>query len=392
MPLIYLDNSTTTRPSDQTISRMLPFFTQMWGTPSAPHFKGQELYTSLNESFKQLYQFLGAKEADQFVFTSSGTEAINHVIHAVYRDVTLPTGRNQYLTSQLGEAPSIMATERLEPLGCVAKSIDVNTQGIITIDALAEALSPRTALLSLSWANGLSGVIQPLQEIADLCRQRGVLLHVDATHILGKLFYELEDLPIDFLTFNGDHLHAPKGTGGLLIRQGLKSSPFIVGGLEQAGQRAGSFNIAGLVALAAAANEALESRDYMCTEIARLRDKLENEIVQQLPQAQILFTDQERLPHCSAIAFKGIVNEALLFNLNRKGICASIGGGNFQQIGLMLSSCGLQADVANGAVAFSLSRYTTEEEIDEAIAKIVEVGRLLNKISTSLIQPIEIDL
>ncbi|MBS4163294.1 Cysteine desulfurase IscS [Candidatus Protochlamydia amoebophila] len=383
---IYLDNSTTSRPSDLSISQMMPYLTDRWGLPSAPHQKGQELYPVLKECYKILYAFLGAQEADQFVLTSSGAEAVNQVISSVYRDVTLPSGKNQFLTSNADEAPALMAMARLEPLGCVAKIIESNQYGIVTAEALAEAISPRTALVSLSWANGLTGVVQPLGEIIALCKQRDIRLHLDATHVLGKLFYEFDELSVDFMTFNGDQLHAPKGTGGLYIKQGIKCSPLIAGGSDQAGLRAGGLNMASLVALAYAAKETLECRDLLCTETARLKHKLETGIVKAYPQASICFKECERLPHCTTLLFPGIANEALLFNLNRKGVYANIGGGNFQQLGLLLSACGLEENLAYSAVSFSLSRYTTEEEIDRAIELIVESAWQLNQTSYKLFE------
>ncbi|WP_193354018.1 cysteine desulfurase family protein [Candidatus Protochlamydia sp. R18] len=383
---IYLDNSTTSRPSDLSISQMMPYLTDRWGLPSAPHQKGQELYPVLKECYKILYAFLGAQEADQFVLTSSGAEAVNQVISSVYRDVTLPSGKNQFLTSNADEAPALMAMARLEPLGCVAKIIESNQYGIVTAEALAEAISPRTALISLSWANGLTGVVQPLGEIIALCKQRDIRLHLDATHVLGKLFYEFDELSVDFMTFNGEQLHAPKGTGGLYIKQGIKCSPLIAGGSDQAGLRAGGLNMASLVALAYAAKETLECRDLLCTETARLKHKLETGIVKAYPQARICFRECERLPHCTTLLFPGIANEALLFNLNRKGVYANIGGGNFQQLGLLLSACGLEENLAYSAVSFSLSRYTTEEEIDRAIELIVESAWQLNRTSYKLFE------
>ena len=209
--MIYLDNSTTARPSEKAISAMMPYWTRHWGVPSAPHQKGQELYPSLTEYFKTIYRCLGAEEEDQMILTSSGTEAINHVISSVYREVTLLTGKNQFLMSSMDEAPSIMAVSHLEAFSCVGKMIRVNQQGLITLEALAESISPRTALLSLSWANGLTGVVQPIAELVKLCQQRGIRFHLDATHVVGKLFYELKDQGIDYLTLNGDPLHAPKG-------------------------------------------------------------------------------------------------------------------------------------------------------------------------------------
>lgn len=384
--LIYLDNSTAARPSEKVISAMMPYWTTYWGSPTTPHQKGQELYPFLVEFYHTLYTFIGAKEDDHLILTSSGAEAVNHVISSVYRDITLSTGKNQFLTSQADEAASIMAISHLEPFGCVGKMIEVNSQGIVTAQALADALSPRTALVSLSWANGLTGVLQPVAEIANLCQQRGVRLHLDATHVLGKIFYELEEINPDYLTFNGDQLHAPRGTGVLYIKQGKNCSPFIFGSADQGGMRGGTLNMPGLAGLAAAAQEALDSRDLLCTETARLRTKLEQGVLKSVPQAQICFKDQERLPNCTTIVFPGIANEALLFALNRRGVCASIGGGNFQQLGLMLALSGIEETLAHSAVAFSLSRYTTEDEIDRAVAIIAESAHMLTRLSERIFQ------
>ncbi len=381
---IYLDNSTTAKPSDKAISMMMPFFTHHWGIPSAPHHKGQELYPALIQSYKTIYEAIGAKERDQFVFTSSGAEAVNQVVMSVYKDVTVQSGKNQFLTSVLDEAPAIMATGRLDQLGCVAKMIPAAPQGYVTAEAFAETISPRTAMVSLSWASGMTGVIQPLKEIAALCKQRGIFLHVDATHILGKLYYDLEDVGADYITFNGDQLHAPKGTGGLYIRYGVKCSPLISGSSDQAGMRGASINMPGLVSLATAAKEAIDCRDLVCTEVARLRDKLEQGILRIYPKATVCFNDQERLPNCSAIIFPGIINESLLYALNRKGVYASIGGGVFQQLGLLLQACGIDEKLAQCAISFSLSRYTTDEEIDEAIKIIEECTKSLHKISQEI--------
>ncbi|CUI15796.1 putative cysteine desulfurase [Candidatus Protochlamydia naegleriophila] len=383
---IYLDNSTTSRPSAQAITQMMPYLTERWGLPSAPHQKGQELFPALKEYYKMLYSFLGAEEVDQFVLTSSGAEAVNQVVSSVYRDTTLPTGKNQFITSNADEAPALMAMSRLEPVGCVAKMIEVDSNGIVTAQALAEAISPRTALVSLSWANGLTGVVQPVADIAELCRQRGIRLHLDATHVLGKLFYELEEIKPDFITFNGDQLHAPKGTGGLYIRQGIKCSPFIAGGSDQAGLRAGGLNMAALAALAYASQEALECRDLICTETARLKYKLETGIVKAYPEAKICFKEQERLPHCTTLLFPGIASEALLYLLNRKGVYACIGGGSFQQLGLLLIASGMEENLAYSAISFSLSRYTTEAEIDRAIELIAESAHTLAKTSRRLFE------
>lgn len=230
---IYLDNSMAAQPSDHALSRMMPFLKERWGHPSSPHQIGQELFPALAESYKAIYQLLGANDADHFVFTSSGAEAVNHLILSTYTDVTLHTGRNQYVSSNTEEAPALMSIGRLEQYGCVGKMVEVDSHGRVLPESIAEVLTPRTALVSLGWANGLTGVIQPVVEISRVCQERGVALHLDATHILGKLFYDLGDIGADFISFGGDPLHAPRGTGGLYIKQGVPCAGFILGGLEQ---------------------------------------------------------------------------------------------------------------------------------------------------------------
>jgi cysteine desulfurase len=380
-PGIYLDNQTVTRPSDQAIAAMLPFLTERWGVPSAPHQVGQQLYPAIEEALRGIYALLGAKESDEIVFTSSSAEGINQVVLSTYFDVTVHTGKNQFITSLIDEAPSIMAIGRLEQLSCIGKMVSANSNGQITATAIAEAMTPRTALVSLAWANGLTGVINPVSEIAQVCQERGVHLHLDASHVLGKIFPDWEEIPAHFLTFNGDSFHAPSGTGGLFIRHDTKCSPLILGGIEQAGHRAGSYSVAGLVALGQAAREAIDARDLLGTEVARLRSKFEQGIVAHIPEAVVFFQDQERLPNCTAIAFPGIANEALLYLLNRRGVYASIGGGTYQQIGLILSNCGIDPILAHTAISFSLSRETTEDEIDRAIEIIAESIRHLRKMS-----------
>jgi cysteine desulfurase len=382
---IYLDNNMATRPSAQTVSKMLPFLTDHWGSPSSPHQKGQELYPALSESYRSIYKMLGAKDSDNFVFTSSGAEAMNHVIQSAYYDITRQTGKNQYLTSNIDEAPPIMAIGRLEQLGCIGKMVEADKHGRVTAEIVGESITPRTAIISLSWANGLTGVINPVSDIAKLCHERGIALHLDATQVLGKLFFDLEEVGASFISFNGDQLHAPKGTGGLWIKHGIKCSPFILGGIEQAGLRAGSYNIPGLIALGHAAEELLDSRDLLCTEVARLRNAFEEGILQGFPEAQVFFNENERLPHCTAIGFPGIANEALLFALNRKGVYASIGGGSFQQIGLILEASGIEPSLAHSAISFSLSRETTEEQIEKAIEIVLDCTQRLRKNSQAII-------
>lgn len=383
---IYLDNGMVTQPSDKAIAAMIPFLREKWGTPSAPHQRGQELFPAIQDAYEKIYDLVGAKASETIVMTSSGAEAVNHLFLSTYQNVTLPTGKNHFLTSTLDEAPALMSIGRLEQMHCVGKMIQANKEGKITLEAVTEALTPRTALISLSWANGLTGVVNPVAEIGRLCKQRGILFHLEASHILGKVFYEIDEINAHYISFGGDHLHAPPGTGGLYIRDGVKCASFIVGGIEQAGHRAGNLNVAGLVGLGQASKEMLESRDLVCTEIARLRNLFETRLLEKISEAKVFFPEQERLPNISCVAFPGISNELMLFALNRRHLFASIGGGNFQQIGLVLIGCGVSEVLAHSALSFNLSRDTTEEEIERAVEIIAEEVTKLRKISHQFIQ------
>lgn len=385
MKFVYLDNSTTARPSGEAVSKMLTYYSEKWGTLTQPHKMGQELFADFADALKAVYALLGATEHDAVILTSSGAEAVNQAILSTYQDVSLVDGRNHFISSVIDEAPSLMSLHRLESFGCATTYLKPTPEGIITPKSLVEAITPRTALVSLSWASGLTGVVQPIADLAEICKSRGIRLLVEATHVLGKLFFDLKELPITFLAFNGEQLHAPKGTGALYIRQGIHLKPLITGGIEQAGMRAGSINIPAVAALGVACKQTLEARDYLCTEVARLKMHFEKEIIQRIPQSKVLFEYEERVPNISAIAFPHVQSEALLFLLSRKDVYASMGGGGQQQISYLLQACGLSKTIATCALSFSLSRETTQEELDRALGIIEACYTKLRKASKNLV-------
>ncbi|MDF2549935.1 MAG: nifS [Chlamydiales bacterium] len=385
-PEIYLDYSSSMPVSDLALARMLPLFKDKWGVPSQPHLAGQEILPLIDRSLKEIYALLGAREEDDFVFTSSGAESINQVLFSTYYDVTRLTGRNHFLTLEVEEAPFIMASDHLKPLGANVTYLPVDEQGVLSLSALKGSLSPRTAICSLSLANGLLGSIQPAREISRLLKEKGVLFHLDVTHALGKVFLDLDDLQPDFVTFSGDLIGAPKGTGGLLIRAGRQLSPLILGSGELARMRAGPLNIPFLAALGAAASDCLERRDFMATEVARLKTLLEQRLMAELPGVTPLFKGGQRLPHISVMAFPGVFNEALLLALSRKGVFASIGGGSFQQLSLSLKACGMANPLRDTAIAFSLSYQTREADIHRAVELTRAAYLPLKKMSSTLSQ------
>lgn len=378
MGKVYLDHHSATRPFASSIEAMLPFFKDHFGSTTAPHQMGQELFPALNKGTETILDVLGAVPEDKFYFFSSNIDAVSHLFLSHYFDSIRHLGKNHILTTNIEEAQVLMSLKRLEEVGCCGKILSVNSQGQLTKEILEEALRPRTSILSLSWANGLTGVIHPIADLAAACRAKDVRIHVDASYVIGKLHFRLEDLPIDFLTFDGSFLHSPKGTAGLIAKEKALFSPplSVMTGIP----------VGGIAALAGALEEGASKFDHMCLETARLRDKLEAGILKGFPEASVLFQKVDRLPNCSAIIFPGVVSDALLFLLHRKGVYASLGGGQCQKLSHVLVASGVDETLAQCALSFTLSFETTEEEIDYAIKTIVECAHKLREISRNILE------
>ncbi len=369
---IYLDHATTTKPSDHLVAQMLPFFKRHWHCPTAPYLRGKEPFVSIQRSLNAIKHGLGAKEKDTFILTSCGAEAISHVYHALAIDKALETGRNHFLTTPLEDASFLMGIDRLQPLGIRKKFVALDQKGVVTPENLEKALTPRTGLVSLSWANGLTGTLHPLFEIAELCRKKGVLLHVDVSDVLGKIYFRCKDIPVDFVTFDGDRLHGPKGTGGLLIAHPHHLHALIPSGMNQDGLRGGTLNLPGLVGLQVAFKELEESFDHMCTETARLRDQFEQSLEKSISVATPLFRSANRLPSVSVVAFPGVSSELLAFHLAQREIFVSFGGGRHQRLEALAQHTYPQSRLAKCALSFSLGRGNTEEEIRKACGMVAD--------------------
>jgi len=364
--MIYLDHHSATRPCTPALERMTPYFQEHWGASFSPHRMGQEMIAGLDAHYQPIYDLVSASEKDRFVFTSSGAEAVNQVFWSVFLERARKQGKTHIIISNIEDAPTMQCAKQLEELGCSIKIAPVDEKGRIDVEKLAALINPRTALISVTMAHGLTGVIQPVEEISRLAKEKGVLLHLDATYALGKFFFSFDS---DYLTFSGDRIHAVKGSGGLFAKESAPLVPFILGGNEQNSLRGGSFDIPSFAALSAAAAQASLYLDTMALEVARLRDLFEAEA-----GAQVLYKDSLRLPNTTSLVFEGVHQEALLYMLNRKGVYASIGG----------AYCGHLSGVHVGAVSFALSRMTTEEEIRRAATIVNEVVKQLRAISEDL--------
>ena len=360
---VYLDNHTATRPFKEALDQMLASYRHSWGSLAAPHQMGQDLYEETTLSVKKIYASLGALETDSFFLTSGSAENSTQIFFSHYLETVKETGKNHFLISPLEEAPSILSLNRLETLGCFGKMLSLNSSGHIETETLKAAISPKTSLVSLSWANGLTGVIQPLHELMTICQEKEVLLHVDVSTVIGKLFFRFQDLTCDFMTFDGEKIHAPKGVGGIFVKE---KTPF-----SSVTSHAPHHNTPALFSLRATLETLEEQFDVTCIETARLRDKLEKTLQEHLPDTVIFFQDVDRLPHVTALGFPGVYHEALLFLLHRRGVYASMGGGFSQKLSHLLKACGIPEPLASCALSFSLSHETTEADIDYALDVII---------------------
>ena len=365
--LIELDAHTESRPCQSAIDRMAASF-QERSPDASPHIRF-------------LCDLVDASSEDAFVFTSSGAEAIGQTIWSVFSEVSRKTGKTQFITSCIEDAPTFQMLKRCEELGCLVKIAPVDASGRIDLAKLADLVTPRTALISVSMAQGLTGVIQPVEEIASLAKEKGVLLHFDASYAVGKTYFSFSGSGADYLTFSGERIYSVKGSGALFAKKGRPLVPFILGGGGQNGLRGGGFDIPSLAAFGAAASLAALSLDSMGLEGARLRDLFETEIQNQIPDVNVLFKDLPRLPNTTALIFPRVHGEALAYFLRRKGLYPNSGGAYCQHLHSILASSGIEGQ---SALSFSLSRMTTQDEIFRATRLIIDQVKTLQKLSEDL--------
>ncbi len=381
METIYLDNNATTRVDPRVVEAMLPYFTEQFGNPSSLHSFGNRVGLALKKARMQVQALLGAAHDTEVIFTSCGTESDSTAIMSALR---AQPERREIITTMV-EHPAILALcEHLEKEGYVIHRLKVDGKGRLDLDEYRGLLSERVAIVSVMWANNETGTYFPVKEMAELAHAAGVMFHTDAVQAVGKIPLELADSKIDMLSASGHKLHAPKGIGVLYLRRGSRFRPLLRGGHQERGRRAGTENSAAIVALGQAAEMALASMEHENTEVRRLRDKLETGVLAQVSHAFVTGDPDNRLPNTANIAFEYIEGEAILLLLNKFGIAASSGSactsGSLEPSHVM-RAMGIPYTAAHGTVRFSLSRYTTEAEIDRVIEVVPQVVAQLRKLS-----------
>jgi cysteine desulfurase len=375
-----VDNNATTMVAPEVLEAMQPFFGERYGNASSIHRFGGTVRHDLDEARAKVARLLGAGP-EEIVFTSCGTESDNAAVIGVLR---ANPDKRHIITTKV-EHPAIrslcqyLAKERYE-----VTEVPVNRQGELDVGLLADSVRPDTALITVMWANNETGVIFPVEAIAEIARANGVVFHTDAVQAVGKVPINLAESAIDLLSLSGHKLHAPKGVGALYVRRGTKLAPLLVGGHQEHGRRGGTENTASIVGLGKAAELAAAHLDDQNSRVKRMRDTLEKRILQETPGAFVNGHPKHRLPNTSNISFEYVEGEAILLMLDELGICASSGSactsGSLEPSHVM-RAMGVPFTAAHGSIRFSLSIYNTDEEIGFIAKHVPRIIKRLREIS-----------
>jgi cysteine desulfurase len=380
MKVVYVDNNATTQAAPEVVEEMLPYFHDLYGNPSSMHSFGGDVAKKLKEARQKVADLIGATP-DEILMTSCGTESDNTAIRAAL--ASFP--EKKHLITTRVEHPAVLnLCEHLAKNGYRVTFLPVDRGGRLNPDNLYRHLSRDTAIVSIMWANNETGVIFPIEEIAEVLRDRDVVFHTDAVQAVGKIPIDLGKVPVDMLSLSGHKLHGPKGIGALYIRRGTKFSPFLIGGHQESGRRGGTENVASIIGLGKACELAAAHMDDENVRVRYLRDKLEKAILERIPNAMVNGDQEHRLPNTTSISFEYIEGEAILLMMNELGICASSGSactsGSLEP-SHVLRAMGVPFTAAHGSIRFSLSIYNTEEDIDFIIQKVPPIIQRLRNLS-----------
>jgi len=366
--------------AQEVFEEIKPLFCELYGNPSSMHTFGGQISRRINKAREQVASLLGC-EPSEIIFTSCGTESDNTAIEgtlAAYPD------KRKIITTRV-EHPAVLAVCReQENNGYTVVELGVDNKGRLDLAQLEKEINDDTALVTVMYANNETGVIFPIDEIAELAAGRGVVFHTDAVQAVGKIPLNLSNSNINLLSISGHKLHGPKGVGVLYVRKGTRLSPFMLGGHQEAGRRAGTENVPGIVGLGKACEMAVKNIVQENERVRNLRDKLESVILRSCPDSRLNGNKENRLPNTTNISFEFIEGEAILLLLDKFGICASSGSactsGSLEP-SHVLRAMGVPFTAAHGSVRFSLSRYNSEEEVDYTIKKMPEIVNKLRKMS-----------
>ena len=372
--MIYLDNNATTRVAARVLNAMQPYLNEYFGNPSSAHFLGRQMKCAVEESREQVASLIGAAETSEIVFTSCGSESDNWAIRSAL--ATQPN-KKHIVTSQVEHEAVRNVCRLLEQEGYEVTWLGVDGSGELNLDELRSALRPDTALVSIMLANNETGVLFPIEEIGRIVREKSeALFHVDGVQAVGKIPIDLKKTAVDLFALSGHKLHAPQGIGALYIRKGISLSPLIIGGAQEQGRRAGTSAVPNIVGLGAACRLAHEDDNH--APIENLRNRLEDDILQRIPNARLNgVTDRsKRLPNTSNISFEYVDGQSILMHLDQAGICVSTGSAchsTTHESSPTLRAMNVPYTAAQGSIRFSLGRYNSDADVDFTLQVLPEI-------------------
>jgi len=380
MKTIYFDNNATTKVAEEVLEEMRPLFSELYGNPSSMHTFGGQMGRKIRRAREQVASLLGC-EPSEIVFTSGGTESDNTAIEGT---LAAAPNKRKIITTRVEHPAVLVACRELENHGYTVVELAVDKQGRLDLAELENEIDDDTVLVTIMYANNETGVVFPMDKIAELATGKNVVFHTDAVQAVGKIPLNISESRIDLLSLSGHKLHGPKGVGALYVRKGTRLSPFMLGGHQEAGRRAGTENVPGIVGLGKACELAAKNIAEENQKVKYLRDKLENALLENCPDCRLNGDKENRLPNTTNISFEYIEGEAILLMLDRYGICASSGSactsGSLEP-SHVLRAMGVPFTAAHGSIRFSLSRYNTGEEVDYTIEKMPEIINKLRELS-----------
>src|ERR1700738_3164426 len=379
--MIYFDNNATTSVDPAVLETMLPFLKGQYGNPSSAYSFGKRVARAVEHAREQVAGLLGC-EPSEILFTSCGTESDNTALQSA---LSIDQDRKHVITSKVEHSAIIKHAEALARRGYEVTWLDVDAKGLIDLSQLEAAIRPDTAVVSLMWANNETGVLFPIEEAAEICRERQTIFHTDAVQAVGKIPINLNTTSIQFLSLSGHKLHAPKGVGALYVHRRARFFPFLIGGGQENKRRGGTENTASIVALGKAAELALSAMQEENSRVRALRDRFEQGLLETVSSIQVNGHRAHRLPNTSSLAIEGIDAEGMLMLLDQRGICCSAGSactaGSLEP-SHVLKAMGYSNERARGRLSFSFTRFNSESEGTQALQIIpaaVEKLRSMNR-------------
>lgn len=386
MKRVYLDNNATTKLDPLAKMKMQPFFEELYGNPNSLHQYGMEVRPYLNEAMGNMYDALNAPNADDILITSCATESNNTVLKGIFFKHILPHPEKNHIIASAVEHPSVLETLHfLEENGAEVTFVDVDQYGYVSAERIAAAITDKTILITMMWANNETGMIFPVDDVSAIAKERGILFHTDAVQAIGKVAVDLTKTPVDYLTFSAHKFHGPKGIGGLYVKKGCELPNLLHGGEQMGGRRAGTLNVAFILGMGLAMKQSVGHLEKMNSDVRALRDRLEDAL-SLIPDTIIVGDRARRTPNTILISLRGIEGESMLWDLNRAGIAASTGSAcasESLQANPVMTAIGEDPELAHTAIRLSLSRFTTVDEIDYTIDVFTKAAERLRSISST---------